>query len=63
MAESCWYYDNNDWWGVWLFVFFFIFIIIILCSFTYYRQSDYCGEYLPPERYQYRPSRVIVKDD
>lgn len=55
-------YDWNGWGWFWIFFIVFFLIILIALPWGYYRNSDYCGEYLPPERYQYRPSRVIVTE-
>lgn len=66
MATSCCWSNSNcddDWWWVWIFVFVIFFFLILLLPWSYYRRSDNCGEYLPAERYNYRPSRVIVVED
>lgn len=68
MADSCnngWGWDcyNNDWWWVWGLVFLFLFIMLLTLPWSYYRRADNCGEYLPPDRYNYRPSRVVVVEE
>ena len=62
MATTCYSNDwcNDDWWWIWILVFFFIFFLLLILPWSYYRRSDYCGEYLPAERYNYRPSRVVT---
>lgn len=62
MAQYCYWNDwcNDDWWWIWILIFFFfIFFLLLVLPWSYYRRSDYCGEYLPAERYNYRPSRVV----
>lgn len=52
-------YNYNGWWWFWVFFIVFFFIILLTLPWWYYSRSDYLGEELPPERYRYRPSRVV----
>lgn len=54
-SDSC----SDDWVWIWVVFLVFFMILIFFIPFSYYRRSDDCGEYLPAERYAYRPSRVV----
>jgi len=59
---SYWGSDDDGWWWIFGFlIFFFLFFVIMVFIFYSVRRPDY--EYLPPERFMYRPSRVLEVDE
>ncbi len=50
--------DDSWWfWSYFLFFVFFFIALLFLPTFFYARRSNYCGEVLPAERCEFRPSR------
>jgi len=57
--DNCYYNGWDGWWWFWIIFIIFFLIILITIPWWYYSRSDYNGDTLPPERYRYRPSRVV----